>query len=195
MPRPRPSVQKPCPRCHTVKPLELFYSSPNYDGGYSTYCRECIRDLNRQGRNPERCRVYMRERYAENREHLCAVSRANVARSKRSDPAKHRAKKFFDVNRAGVAPDITRLYLAELFRTVKDCQCCGRPLSLEYQERETREYRSNPDSPSVDRVNNAKGYSKGNIAIICWRCNFRKTDLTLEDLAMFESYIRRFGDV
>jgi hypothetical protein len=174
--------------------LEEFYAGSKYDGGYSTYCKICYVSLNRQYRNPERGRAFKRKQYAANKPKFCRLSRLNNDRAKLIDPAKFRAKKFFDTHREAVAADVNRAYLAELFRTVTHCQCCGKALTLGYEDRSAREYRSNPAAPSVDRVNNRKGYSRSNIAIICWGCNFRKTDLTLEDLDQLHAYILKYGD-
>jgi 5-methylcytosine-specific restriction endonuclease McrA len=176
------------------KPLGEFYASEKYDGGYSPYCKVCYLSLNKQYRNPERDRPARLKRYLANKDHFCRLSRANCDRAKGLDPAKFRAKKFFDVRRVGVAPDVTRPYLAGLFRTITHCQCCEKPLTLEYEKRTSRKYRSNPAAPSVDRVNNRKGYTRSNIAIICWECNFRKTDLTLDDLDRLRAYILEYGD-
>lgn len=194
MPRLVPTVDKKCPLCQEVKPLEAFYKGQSYDGGYSPYCRPCTSIMNKRHRNPERDRPRRLERYAKDKEKFRGLTRANNERSKKENPAKWRAKKFFDVHREGVASDVTREYLEELFRATTHCQCCGKVLCLEYKERESRQFRSNPDAPSVDRVNNRKGYTRANIAIICWECNFRKTDLTIEDLEMMLSYIKRNGE-
>ncbi len=97
-----------------------------------------------------------------------------------------------------MAPDVTREYLTDLFRTITECQCCGAPLVLAFSDPEERRASGrwwSPHSPSIDRVNNDKPYTRNNIAVICWTCNHRKTDLTMADLSMFDRYIRRFGDV
>ena len=200
MPRPRPLGQKRCPDCATVKPDEDFYHSDKYDGGLSPYCKPCARARNR-GRSPElqeKIRAAARAKYHENkpltRDADNARSRGRAAQLRDSDPAAYRAKKFFDGARMGVAEDVTREYLTALFANVRRCQCCGKNLQLAFEPRSTRQYRANPDSPSVDRVDNRKGYTRRNVAIICWECNFRKTDLTLSDLAMFTRYIELFGD-
>jgi hypothetical protein len=197
MPRPRPSIAKTCPRCKLLQPLDAFYSSDNYDGGYSTYCKACVAIANKASRNPERDKKYAANRLhwrQENRETISARVRCYNDKMKIADPAKWRAKKFFDVHREGVAMDVTREYLGELFRSVTHCQCCGKALTLEYELRATREYRSNGSAPSVDRVNNDKGYTRSNIAIICWECNFRKTDLTLADLEQMAHYVKTHGE-
>jgi G:T-mismatch repair DNA endonuclease (very short patch repair protein) len=37
-------------------------------------------------------------------------------------------------------------------------------------------------APSVDRLDNSKGYIKGNVVLICWRCNNLKSDSSIEKL-------------
>jgi hypothetical protein len=200
MPRPRPANGKRCPDCGAFKTPQDFYQSEKYAGGLSPYCKLCHRARNnrRWAEAPEQQRAAARDRYHRNK-HLhagkvAAYGRRYRAEQKSSDPAAFRAKKFFDVHRADVADDVTPEYLAHLFRAITRCQCCGKELCLEYRDRETRRYRSDPDAPSIDRVNNHKGYTRSNIAVICWECNFRKTDLTLEDLQMFRKYVENYGD-
>lgn len=180
-----------------MKPAAAFYQSAKYAGGLSAYCRGCtsirnrIRSPEQKGHTPEKSAAY----YRENKGRIAASGKTRRARLQGSDPAAYRAKKFFDVVRDDVASDVTPQYLRDLFASVTHCQCCGVKLALAYEDRSTRAYRANPAAPSIDRVNNAKGYARNNIAVICWTCNYRKTNLTLDDLAMFERYIRRHGDV
>jgi len=185
---------KICPMCKSEKLLNEFYSG-KYAGGYSAYCKLCTSVVNKKNRNPLLARKHAKQVYDRNPEKYRSKSRAYLANLKKTDPIKLRVKKFFDVKRVGITDDITREYIEQLLRSVHDCQCCGKKLDMEYLPREGRKYRSNMNSPSFDRVNNHKGYTINNIAIICWECNYRKTDLTLECLSMFEKYIRRYGDV
>lgn len=201
MPRPRPVNGKVCPDCKEFKSPGEFYQSEKYDGGLSPYCKPCHRTRNngRWTEEREKMRTGQRASYRRNKEanraSVNARAKKRAERLRREDPAAYRAKKFFDATRAAeVAGDVTREYLTELFRTAARCRCCGKRLELEYADRETRRFRSNPAAPSIDRVNNRKGYTRSNIAVICWECNFRKTDLTLEDLAMLRKYIENYGD-
>lgn len=194
MPRKRPVENKNCPKCQARKPLSEFYASSKYDGGYSSYCKTCYVVLNKGNRVKGRDNALARKTYARNPEKYRIAVREYQNRLKRESPAAFRAKKFFDVKRDGVAPNVTREYLTELFTRVKKCQCCGCDLVVEYEERETRRFRSNYAAPSIDRVNNQKGYTRENIAVICWQCNHRKTNLTLSDLEMFSRYIKKYGE-
>lgn len=195
MPKPRPDGTKKCPMCQETKTVDMFYASEKYDGGYSPYCKPCAALKNKQHRNKARDLGYKRSDYKKNPEKFRALSRLNEARLKAEKPAFYRTKKFFDVPRKDVASDVTKEWLQPLFENTKECQCCGKELSLGYEPRETRRFRSNPDAPSIDRVDNHKGYTRENIAVICWGCNYRKNDLSKDDLVMFLNYIERCGNV
>lgn len=55
----------------------------------------------------------------------------------------------------------------------------------------TNAKRQNDNSPSVDRIDNTKGYVKGNVRVISWRINQRKSDMTISEILALADYINR----
>ncbi len=43
---------------------------------------------------------------------------------------------------------------------------------------------SNPNAPSLDRIDNSKGYVKDNVRVISWRANQLKKDMTYEEACL-----------
>lgn len=46
------------------------------------------------------------------------------------------------------------------------------------------------DSPSLDRVDVSKGYIKGNVCVISHKANWKKRDLTIEELEAILKYMK-----
>lgn len=51
--------------------------------------------------------------------------------------------------------------------------------------------RSCPNSPSLDRVDNSRGYTKGNCMVISFKANSMKSNSTLEDLKKLVDFYER----
>ena len=47
------------------------------------------------------------------------------------------------------------------------------------------------NTPSIDRIDATKGYTKENVAVISWRANHLKNNATEEELAAIVNYIHR----
>lgn len=45
------------------------------------------------------------------------------------------------------------------------------------------------NTPTVDRIDNSKGYIKGNVAIISWRANKAKSDLSIDEIKALAEYV------
>lgn len=44
------------------------------------------------------------------------------------------------------------------------------------------------NSPTLDRIDNNKGYTKGNVLVVSWRANRLKADATLQELRMIAAF-------
>jgi hypothetical protein len=52
-----------------------------------------------------------------------------------------------------------------------------------------------PDSPSLDRIRNDRGYEPGNVRWVSWRANSLKSDMTFQELqALFGDAANRLPD-
>lgn len=47
------------------------------------------------------------------------------------------------------------------------------------------------ESPSIDRINSTKGYTPDNIAVISWRANMLKNNMTVEEARLLLAYLER----
>lgn len=81
---------------------------------------------------------------------------------------------------------ITLEDLKELYP--KDGKCPVFGFDLEFGDAGFRDA-----SPSVDKIDPTKGYTKDNIQIISWKANRLKTDASIEELEMILSFMKQ-GD-
>ncbi len=73
------------------------------------------------------------------------------------------------------------------FAPLEECECCG--IELDYSTGNGHSRFSL--SPTLDRVDNGKGYTEENSRIICYRCNMLKADMDLWELEKLVEYVRR----
>lgn len=88
---------------------------------------------------------------------------------------RHRAKKLgldFDINWQDIVPQ----KLCPVFGVPFQLDSFGKPGAAHY-------------APSVDRIDNSKGYIKGNIKVISNRANLLKKDATKEELTLLVRYM------
>lgn len=49
-----------------------------------------------------------------------------------------------------------------------------------------------PNSPTIDRIDNSKGYTKDNVVVVSWRANRLKNNATLEEMRMISDFYSQF---
>lgn len=68
------------------------------------------------------------------------------------------------------------------------CPCCGNALTYGVKGRGTR---SN-QSASLDRIDPSGGYVKGNVQVLCWRCNAVKRDASYAELKRIVAFLELY---
>ncbi len=82
-----------------------------------------------------------------------------------------------------------RLLILENIKLSENCPMLGNKLNYLGTGREGWSKRD--DSPSLDRIDSSKGYTKDNIQIISWRANRIKNDSTPEELMKIALYMQK----
>ena len=81
---------------------------------------------------------------------------------------------------ASIEVDVSPEYLMSIFP--KDGKCPVLNIPFTYDVEKNKRYRNMKSYASLDRVDNNKGYIKGNVVWVSWIVNTVKRDLTLEEL-------------
>ena len=74
-----------------------------------------------------------------------------------------------------------------LDRPISRCACCGCFLDYSVGKGQRR------DSPSLDRLDNTKGYTADNVRVTCFWCNHLKGEASLGELRTIVAYLEREG--
>lgn len=56
----------------------------------------------------------------------------------------------------------------------------------------TNRGKAGPNSPSIDRIDNKKGYILGNVQVISYRANMLKGDASIEEVRRVLAYMDRY---
>lgn len=167
---------KTCKTCNEEKlPAEFSINNAAKDGlQYS--CRTCDnkRQIQRRQKNPEAHleyhRKYQRARRKDFDYRLQMLINASKQRARLND-------REHDIN----VEDIKAIYPV-------DGRCPIFGIKLEFNEAGFRD-----NSPSIDRIDSAKGYARDNIQVISWKANRIKGASSLQDLEMMVAYLKQ-GD-
>lgn len=192
-----------CPKCDLSYPrtAEYFVANPLCSDGLEGRCRACrnvrVRDFKRK--NSERLAANRRANYAADRgQRIREQERLRLNRN----PIRYRAQQM----RAGMKERallfglpfdrflFTVTHVEAALRKDPMCECCRSPFQFQFEFAVERKG-PRPNSPSIDRIIPRLGYVKGNVAILCWRCNNLKRDATAEELEKIAAWMRKRGCV
>ncbi len=146
-----PSETQVCKKCGISKPFSEFYKSKLWLSGYRTTCKVCVR-------SQETARKKLAEVKTKNSETHCRYRRTHRAKVL-VNLARHRAKIKeipFEIDAQGEGR-LQQVIDAGL------CQLTGIPFNLDDGK--------TWDSPSLDRIDNSKGYSLENVRVVLYCVN------------------------
>ncbi len=155
--------------------------------------------------DPEQKRAYQRAYYLKHRESRIAESMAYAARPER----RARAKELRTINADKIRAYVRARYVAVPARSIlNNARARARKMGLEFNlSIEDTQVPAvcpvlgiplvignkkgwSPTCPTLDRIDNSKGYVKGNVCVISWRANSLKGDATLDEVERIADYIR-----
>lgn len=153
---------KPCGRCGALKPYRDFYNNRNTPSGKTSWCKACTQEYQQQPQAAKKRAAHMQAR--RQRDPIAFMLVAAKTR------AKHTGLEF-TLEREDIPAIPAR------------CPVLGIPLQVQKDNRADA-------SPSLDRIDNSKGYVPGNVAIISLRANRIKSDATPEEIFRLHLYVR-----
>jgi|TARA_R110001592_G_scaffold59147_3_gene179358 hypothetical protein len=150
----------------TGKPCPHGHIAQRFISGGCTECHQILQTKNREN-NREEYNDYFKKRYTTERRRASYIK---YMETELLNKAKHRAKRKNQ----------------EFNLTIEDivipekCPVFGESIVRDV---------NNQMSPSLDRVDNTKGYIKGNVQVISKKANMMKANLTISDLDKIYRYI------
>lgn len=163
-------IVRKCCKCKLEKPLHEFNKNKTKYLGICYECKECNNKYNKEyrksGKN-KKCKSYIRRKQY-SREYYIANREYEIWRH-----AKKRAK----LNNLEFSIEIDDIIVPSI------CPVLGIPIIGDKGRCD--------NSPSLDRIDNTKGYTKDNICVISWRANNIKHVGTAEEHRKIAEYIEK----
>ena len=173
---------KICTKCKKRNPIIQFHKKKTGKYGVAAICNVCHS-------------LYMKIRYQKNKSAILGKQHTPEYRKnafdkykirKTNNPFPMRAKEWRNAMKTRSRKNnqkydedfFTIKYLVNLQKTQTKCECCNVDLDFTLNNNGIR----TDQTPSLDRFNPKKGYTKDNVVMICWKCNRLKFDGTLQEL-------------
>lgn len=189
-------MDKVCSKCKNLLHFSAFNKDAKRLDGHYPYCRSCVKERRKKvgydtyAYNPESHKRRQRKaRAADNNKAYEKSFRKGYLltfegkASKLLASAKHRAQakgREFDLDLDWVKDNLSE----------EKCQATG--VSFVYEV--PNEQRHGDFSPSVDRVDNTRGYTKDNCQIVCLMYNRAKSEGTLDNVLMMAKEMVKLHD-
>ena len=186
-----------CSRCKREKNSSDFVHSKSAKNGFDSRCKKCHAENQRKAYklNPKRLLENSKRWRIKNKHRLSSILKKSRIKQKEKNPLAFRAHEMFQHMRQRsksknrniilMNPNITPQYILSLLTMQYSCGCCSKAFDFSYRNNNKK----NPNAPSIDRIDNLRGYEKNNIVVICWRCNSIKNDGTEKEHFQIASWM------
>ncbi len=186
-------MTKRCCTCREDKPIEEFHHWNRSPDGHVKRCKKCARmsHNNSRRRHKDKINRINREAYVLHKPRIRATqskylrNRREKARS--GDKAIHAQILFkairYRAKRKGIPFNIeaSDIVISDL------CPVLGLKLEMSLRQ-------MSPASATVDRIEPAKGYTKGNIIVVSLKANVIKSDATVDELLRVAHFYKNLRD-
>ncbi|HEY2516949.1 MAG TPA: hypothetical protein VGI39_39025 [Polyangiaceae bacterium] len=180
--RPEFLSEKACTKCKKVYPCtkEHFYPLKTGRGGFGAHCKGCVG-------------AYQQRRYEANKEQMLAASRARHAKRggvwRENQRTKHWLSSLLAITKASARRRGLDFALdEETVRAIWErqqgrCYWFGIPIVPSGVHRD-------PQRPSIDRLENDKGYTPDNVVLCCMAANLGRSETTAERFRAFVTLLQ-----
>jgi len=165
---------KCCNRCKTYLPFSLFSRNSANNDKLSSHCKDC----DKKGQDKIKAKNYTK-RLQQDRQYRAVKHQTFDYRLKALLNASKQRASIKNIEHSITVEDLKDIY-------PKDGCCPVFGFKLEFGNAGFRDH-----SPSIDKIDPSKGYTKDNIQILSWRANRLKADSTVEELEMLLAYLKQ----
>jgi hypothetical protein len=161
---------KTCQICKIDKEESSFGKDKSKFDGYRIYCSDCLKKQYRL-RHPQKEKIaFNYNLWRKNNRQKLKISNPNISLLESS---KYRARKL----------GIQHTLKISDIKIPTICPVFGIPLQVSSK-------RPSHNSPSIDRIDNNKGYTPDNIVIVSWRANDLKRDAQISELEKLVNFYK-----
>lgn len=162
---------KTCSKCNTSKEFSEFGKRSSNKDGLNYYCKSCCRGISQDYRNSNSDKTNM----------SATKSRRNLDWNVRLFRGTRSTAHARNLEHTITAEDILEIWQQQN----GECYWLGVKLSEDYIASR------HPLSPSLDRLDNSKGYIKDNVVITSTFANLGRSNTTVEDFSEFLNLIQQ----
>jgi hypothetical protein len=173
-------MTRECSKCGKVKPISDYYIRTRNDGrtsGHHAQCKDCMKLKNRSRSQSDEERAKRKARYSEKRNDPDFVEANKIQGRELYASLEGRARALLNSanRRCANYPEPMDLDIDHIMSALNAgrCQLTGIPFRYD----KYKNCKKNPFSPSIDRVDNSKGYTKANTRIVLWQVNLMHGEL------------------